>query len=217
MEETARCRRIMEEDIGNGLSISSVEAVLFIDEAMYRYFYTGQPICRCQKEFRNILSGSGVAYDTLLITDMAECIRYKAVVLPVPFDTPLTIQLKALCRKHRIPVLQPNADDWKLTPDRLRTFFKAAGVWCCCETNDVLYIGRGYLAIHASEAERKEIILPGMHTILPIDGGRESPYVGKTLLLETERHETRLFRLEPEENHCVICQKKHCNVLKSLL
>lgn len=195
MAEMKQFRQIIEEDILNDTPYTQADVALFADEKIYRKLCRGQPICNVQSDIRIALGNTGIPYDSLFISDMKECIKYKAIILPIPFDTEETVRLKEICRKHGIPVLQASFEKSVFSPEELRDFLKGAGVWCYCESNDVIYKGRGYICIHAASGGEKEISLEKTYKITPVNQQIE-PFASNKIRLYMKQFETSAFKIE---------------------
>lgn len=195
MAEMESFKSIIDNDIKSNAVYTPAEAALFVDEKMYRRLYSNQPICSVQSDTRIALGNTGIPYDSLSVSDFKECTKYKAIVLPVPIDTEETLQLKELCQKHNIPVLQTSFENWKLSSEALRDFLKNAGVWCYCESNDIIYKGRGYICIHAASEGEKEISLEKNYKITAIYNRFDS-FTSNKIKLYMKQFETLAFKIE---------------------
>ena len=85
-----------------------------------------------------------------------------------------------------------------LTEAALRRHLDASGVHCYSDTSDVLYAGRGYLAIHAATAGEKTIRLPRRMRVEALSPEASGVCEGFQICCSLECHETRIFRL-----HCL--------------
>ena len=196
MEEAALCHKIMKADVLRESVQKRAEAAVFVDETIYRRIHMGQPCAISQAELRFPLAECGIPCDTYLLCDRRECVNYKAVILPVPFDSPATVELKELCREHGIPVLQSSGEKDVFSPEELREFLCDNGVWCYSRSGDVFGIGNGYCYIHAKEAGEKQIIFPQKCRILNLcDESAQEEYTD-TITVSMKQYETLIFRVE---------------------
>lgn len=83
-----------------------------------------------------------------------------------------------------------------LSATALRTVLDDAGIHAYLETPDVLYVGQGYLAIHAAAAGEKVVRLPHAATICQVLPSVSDPFSGDTFACNMAQHETRIFRVE---------------------
>ena len=116
-------------------------------------------VCRSRlhKEF---LPRTGVAYDSYEISDLAapNLPEYSVYVLPYVVSVPERVR-KAIDRlsaagRRIVRLSKPTSTD------ELRTLLADAGAHVWLDTGDVVFAGRGYLAVHASSEGDKHIRLP---------------------------------------------------------
>lgn len=190
----AYARIVRDADAAHGES--AAQTALFVDETLYSRMHAGQACCAAQFAIRRPLGCCGVPYDVFLLSDFEACYRnYRAVIFPIPIDSPVLEKARRLCRAAGIPFLQSTVSRWAFTPAELRGFLVQAGAWCYCRTDDVVYAGRGFLAIHAASAGEKVLRLPRRRRVSPLlpEGPAQ---VTDTLRLSLAQYETRLFRVQ---------------------
>lgn len=83
----------------------------------------------------------------------------------------------------------------KLSPQELRAIADRAGVHAYLDTDDVLYVGRGYVAIHAAVAGEKCLRLPGRHHVTQVLPATTEMGRAEAFRFPMEQYETRLFRV----------------------
>lgn len=86
-----------------------------------------------------------------------------------------------------LPVLLSSAD--------LRTLLSQAGVHCWLETDDVLYAGCGFVAIHATVTGEKQIHLPAGYKCIPLRPDGDGTSAQPSCRFTMNAHETRIFRI----------------------
>lgn len=187
----------MTKDIAASKCLKRAEVALFVDETLYRHIGRGEACRLAQYVIRTSLGQSGAPYDTYLLCDAKECINYKAVILPVAYDSDKTLALKELCRQHQIPVLQALPEHWRFSLEELRVFYKHAGVWCYCDSNDVFGMGNGYFYIHASESGMKEIRFPQTYTVQNLYNDAAEAETTDVIRVFMQQYETLIFKTEP--------------------
>lgn len=197
MDEVKRCLEFMTKDIAASKCLKRAEVALFVDETLYRHIGRGEACRLAQYVIRTSLGQSGAPYDTYLLCDAKECINYKAVILPVAYDSDKTLALKELCRQHQIPVLQALPEHWRFSLEELRVFYKHAGVWCYCDSNDVFGMGNGYFYIHASESGMKEIRFPQTYTVQNLYNDAAEAETTDVIRVFMQQYETLIFKTEP--------------------
>src|SRR5690606_39253526 len=89
--------------------------------------------------------------------------------------------------KQRFP------DRIRWTPEQLRTVYNLAKVHIFSEQDDVIYAGRGWLAVHLATDGRREITLPSEWKLIQVKDGKS--VTTRKLLLEGRSAETFLFRI----------------------
>lgn len=77
----------------------------------------------------------------------------------------------------------------------LRTLLDQAGVHCWLQSHDVLYAGRGFVAIHAATAGEKCLCLPGGDGCLPLRPTQGEAPAATPCRFMMAAHETRIFRV----------------------
>ena len=142
-----------------------------------------------------LLPRAGVAYDSYELSDIVDprVGDYSVYVLPNAFS-PTDEERAAIARLEaagkmilRIPV--------PIDEDELRGRLASAGAHVWLDTGDVVFAGRGYLAIHASREGDKRIRLPGPCDVVEIFGAAPERN-GVAEFTENMRFgETRVFRL----------------------
>ncbi len=91
----------------------------------------------------------------------------------------------------------PATDRWWVTLSlaELQSVLDGAGIHRYLESPDVFYMGRGYVAIHATECGEKRLRFPApvtIRAILPEIGAAQSTH---ELIFSMARHETRIFEI----------------------
>jgi hypothetical protein len=71
-----------------------------------------------------------------------------------------------------------------------------AGVRVFCDSDDVLYAGRGMVALHASTTGEKRITLPAQARVRDFFGGRDWPQPTDVIECHARRGETFVFTLD---------------------
>ena len=82
-----------------------------------------------------------------------------------------------------------------LTVADLRAVLCETGVHCWLESDDVFYMGRGFMAVHAAVAGNKQIKLPGKFKYEQISPAENKTCMGESLDFAMQLHETRIWRI----------------------
>ena len=147
---------------------------------------------------RTALGGSGIPYHIYLIDDFDAAMslgEYKAVMLATVPDTDKLTSAEEFCEKNGICALKLTREKFSYTPDELRRVFSEAGVHsytdCGC---DVVYVGRGILALHAAEAGEKTLKLKGKMRVKPLHNSGDATLTD-TVSFTAQQYETKIFEI----------------------
>lgn len=163
---------------------------------------------------RYALGNSGTPFDVFLKSDLPllKGNAYKVVwylglgdlseeerkhVEEIKRNTPISVETdengSAVYQKARKFGEQKGRVQW--TPEELREIYTRAGVHVFSRSNDVVYAGNGWFAVHFSSAGKKEIQLPGKWLLIDVKEDSE-PHIASRMELEVEGGETIVFRVE---------------------
>ena len=175
------------------------EAAVFIDEKLYAQVSPLAPMAACARKARDVLAKSGSPCHIYLLEDfdrlMARGFPYKAAVFAIPIDTAELSKAVSRCQTQGIPYLRFTEESFLYTPEEYRAFFAKCGLWCYLDTEDVCYVGNGYMAVHAAEAGVKKLRFPCKVSVFDC-GGRKLSNPGTAFSVEMKQHETQIFRME---------------------
>ncbi len=167
------------------------EVALYVDETMYSRL----PVMGSAGAARKPMGFIGAPYATYLLSDFDETYQnHKAVVFAIPEDSDGRRAALAACEAAGIPAYTCTLEEPVLTTEALRPFLKDAGVFCYCDTDDVVYVGYGFVAIHAATAGEKVVNLPHTYRVTNVYGGKHADT--NRIVREMAQHETLLYRLE---------------------
>ncbi|MBQ7548323.1 MAG: hypothetical protein IJT03_01315, partial [Clostridia bacterium] len=194
MDEMNKFREIARKSLERTDRGSVAQTAVFIDEASYK-FMTDNGLRNAICGQRGPLGCMGAPYDIYDISDFeAVYSRYKAVIFISCAKTQTLKNAVSLCRKGDIAYIMNDNSKRSFTAAELRHFCRASGVHVYCETDDVVYVNRNYLAVHAAEGGVKTIRLPEAVCATALLG--EALTVrGETLSFEMKAGETMLFEL----------------------
>ena len=150
----------------------------------------------------SLLPRSGVAYDSYELSDIVDprVGDYSVYVLPNAFylsdeERAAVARLEAAGRRIvRIP--EP------IDADSLRARLASAGAHVYLDTGDVVFAGRGYLAVHASKGGLKRIRLPGKCDVTEIFGAEPAREGVCGFNVEMKFGETRVYSLSDAISGC---------------
>lgn len=155
--------------------------------------------CR-SRLYKEQLPRTGVAYDAYELSDLANpnLPEYGVYLIPYAFSISESVQ-KAIDRlsaagKRIVRLTKP------ISTEELRKLLADAGAHVWLDTGDVVFAGRGYLAVHASSAGDKHIHLPCRCDAVEIFSA-VPPRSGVESYTETMSFgETRVYSLTQFEN-----------------
>ena len=177
----------------------TAELAVFVDESAYLY-QTDCGLRSAAFNQRRALGALGAPYDLYDVRDFAAVYqKYKAVLFLSELKTAAMREALDLCKKDRVPYLSVSALKKEFSVSELRAFCKTQGVHLYCKTNDLVYINRHYLAIHASEAGVKSVSLDGVYAFRELLTENGLNGTEAELRIPMEQNETKLFALEAQE------------------
>ncbi len=193
-KEVRRCLSIFEKKRKNALDISPAVA-MFADGQSYHTQCVGNSFYRSPYLVRNALGNAGVTYESYLLSDFEQVYKkYRAIVFAIPLMTAALQKAISICEKESIPYLLATTEKPSFSTSELRTLADTAGAHVFSRDDDVIYCGRGLLAVHAATAGEKIISLPEKCLVKGLD--KKLCEETDTLTLHMEQFETRLFWLE---------------------
>ena len=174
------------------------EVAVFVDETLYARLWPYETYKRAQSEIRTSLGRSGVSYHIYLLSDFEKCFsssnEYKAVLFPIPVGTDMLKDAIDYCERNEISYLCATQEKWLFTAEELKEYFVSAGVWCYCESDDVVYVGNGYAAIHAKTEGQKTIKFPKKLVLEDVSKGIMYERM-EELNVQMQQYETRIFKI----------------------
>ena len=171
------------------------EVALFLDEVAYSKIGRLHPQINLAKKMREALGKMGAPYSVYLTSDFEKIdwknTRYKAVLFIIPEGSEFVSNAKTVLDSYSIPYLYISQP---LTSCELKRFLNDSDVFVFCDSDDVVYAGNGYLALHAATEGIKTLFLP--ETLLCEDV--ISGMVQKTdnLTFYCKKFETKIFKLK---------------------
>ena len=161
MAELEAMRRVYDEDTRRSSDEPRAEIAFLADESGYANLLRNSPEIFGIEETRTAMGNIGAPYDTYLVEDAPRIIKdYKAVVFPCPIPSDAARTAMDICEKQGIPYLCASVDSPKLTSEKIREFVKSCGVHLYVESNDVVYAGGGYVAVHSKDEKEISLRLP---------------------------------------------------------
>lgn len=199
MAEMERALMIYTDVSSNQQTQMQTEVAVFVDETLYARVWPYETYKRAQSEIRTALGRSGVPYDIYLLSDFKKCLSsfddYKVMLFPIPVDTDMLKAAVDYCEKRGISYMRATKDKHQFTAQELKEYFASTGVWCYCESDDVVYVGNGYVAIHAKTEGEKTIKFPKTLVLEDVSSGIIYKDA-KVLSIQMKQYETRIFKIQ---------------------
>ncbi len=139
------------------MSMKSVaEVAVFVDENSIFNLEDSDPAYKnVVYDIREALGKAAVPYDIYLASDFNKVKdNYKAIISLIPYPTDLSKQITGDA------LLEVTKDNFNITVDELREFYRNAGVHIYCEKQAVIYANESYLFFHSTEDGEYSIELP---------------------------------------------------------
>ena len=199
MEELTAMKTVCDGDLSRekGTTLTPEVAVL-TDEQSYANIFDHSPLMFSLPQTRIALGNTGIPYD-LCVCEDAEIIlhRYKAVIFPFPAPSEAGEKAMALCRERGIPYLSATTAHPILTVGEIRDFCDQSGVHAYTPAGDVIYVGNGYVGLHAAEGGEKTVTLPETCRVTPLFGADVEEQITDTVRFTLDKHKTALFAVDP--------------------
>ena len=100
------------------------------------------------------------------------------------------------CKRLNIPYLCLDAEHCELTAEEIQSFYREYEIHSYTEGKDVVYVGNGYVGLHAATAGKKLLKLPRPLSVTPIFGVNTEYKSTSTISFEMKKNATALFRTE---------------------
>lgn len=194
MQELAAMRAIYEKEHCAKGVYPSPEVAFFADERAYARLFNRSPQLSGIYQTRTAMGNTGVPYDTYMAEDAETVLaRYKAAVFVMPIASEAGQRAITLCKQMGIPYLCPTAESCGLTVEEIQEFYKQNGIHFYTESRDVVYVGNGYIGLHAATGGVKKLHLPRAYAVSPVFGAAQPTQMTSVIRFETEENATVLF------------------------
>ena len=172
------------------------QVAMFTDENISSKFGSRSKLYSYPNIVRNVMIQSSVPFDIYLLNDFKNVLsnkNYKAFIFISYEKSELYSEAKKLCEKEKMPYMLFSNESESLNESNVRKFLKENGVHTYTDNSSILYVGNGYLAIHAINGGEKEITLPHIMKITDESG---NSFETDKFKLNTEKFDTRIFKIE---------------------
>ncbi|MBQ3889014.1 MAG: hypothetical protein II738_04615, partial [Clostridia bacterium] len=201
MEELRQYRELYAAAFEKECRKKPAQFAVFIDETSLRRL-TDCPYRSAVHAQRKALGLMGAPYDCYDLADFeAIYARYRAVFFVSVLPSPRLDAALEKCKQAGVAVLQNSPRTPTLTTDCLRRFCRKSGVHLYCETDEILYVNDGYLAIHSPAGGQKTLRFPAPVALRPLLGGKtpsadEAEPYGTVFRLTVSKGQTLVFSIE---------------------
>lgn len=176
-------------------AILKTEIAIFVDENISSNFGSRSRLYTYPNVIREVMSKCSVPYDIFLLNDckrVADEKDYKAFIFIASENSELYKSAKELYDNKNLPYILFSNETECLNKENIIKFLKAKGVHIYSESSDILYVGNGYLAIHAITEGEKEINFPKTLKLTDEFGNM----LGKDRIkINMEKFDTKIFKI----------------------
>ena len=197
METLADMKRIQDEQMTGERIGFPTEVAFFADERAYANLYQDHETISRSVHYTRIAMGNvGAPYASYMVEEGKEVLTdIRAAIFPAPVPSAAGERMMRLCQEKKIPTLSATVEHPSFSSEEIQAFLRNAGVHLYSETDDVVYVGNGYLGLHAKNGGEKRIFLPGVCRVMPLFGADIPKQVTDTMILPMEQYQTVLFKL----------------------
>lgn len=199
MAELERMKLVYDEDINSVSDEPGAEIAFLADESGYANLLKNSPEILGIESTRTAMGNIGAPYDTYLVEDAPLILKnYKAVVFPCPIPSDAAGKAMAICEELKIPYLSATADSPILSSAKIREFVKSCGVHLYSESDEVVYAGGGYLAVHSKDEKDVYLRLPRKMKLTPLLQAVKSEQLSDEIKIKIKANDTVIMKLEKE-------------------
>ena len=196
MEALTEMRALQEEHLRDSGAHLPAQAVFLADERAYANLCQAHPISRAVHMTRIAMGNVGASCDIHMVEEAEEILSgYRAAIFPAPVPSEAGRRAMAICREKGIHYLSATVEHPELDVEEIQAFLKKGGVHLYSETDDVVYAGNGYVALHAKTGGEKHLSLPTTCRVTPLFGADIPEQVGDHIHFPLEQFATALFKV----------------------
>ncbi len=195
ISEMKNMREIYAGSLKKDVRKSKAEIAVFSDESSYRYM-TDCALRNASFNMRKPLGYLGASYDSYDIGDFeAVCKNYKAIIFTSCVRTAGMENALNYCKKNNIRYLAPSEIKKDFTARELRAFCESQGAHIYCDSDDIVYTGTDYIAIHSVTPGEKKIKLGAVYSCRELLTDNGIITETDTLIIPMKENETKLFEI----------------------
>ena len=197
MSELKLMKDIYSKELTYNKSPIRPEVAFFADERAYANLFSGSPDLNGINATRTAMGNTGVPYDTYMAEDAPTVLaKYKAAIFVMPIPSEAGERAMELCKEMGIPYLSPSLNHYELSIDEIREFYKNCSIRFYTDKKDVVYMGQGYIGLHAAIAGKKVLKLPRPLSVSSVFGTNIEEQTIDTVCFEAGENTTALFKLQ---------------------
>ncbi len=171
------------------------EVAVFVDEETYARIGQAHPQYKLTENMREHFGKMGTPFSAYITHDFDKIrwddTSYKAVLFLMPEGDAFVSKAQALLKQKKIATLYVTE---LMTGECLRRFLRASGVWIFSDSDDVVYFGNGFAALHGAAEGEKTISLPKEMTCTDVISNETQ--ITNKLTFDCRQYETRIFALK---------------------
>jgi hypothetical protein len=187
------------EDYSSRALNFDTEIAVFLDEQCFKFHEANSPKGKAICNLRIPLGGMGIPYHVYLIDDfyklMNKTNKYKSVLFACVPNTEKTNSAIKYCEENKIHYLKLTENKFEYTSSELRDIFTNVGFHSYTKSgDDVIYVGQGILALHASCGGEKTVRLPRKVNVKDSLESQKTIFTD-TVSFEAKQFETKIFEI----------------------
>lgn len=184
-------KHLIEDNLNNSNRGSIAQCAVFIDEDAYKD-YGDTPMRSAVHTERIELGNMGAPYDIYDIGDFDSVYKkYKACIFISCKDR----GQQNKCEQSGIKYISNSVSNPTISSEDLRMFLTSAGIHIYCDSNDIIYVNKNYIAIHSNSTGTKTLKFESSCKIIELLEDKPQEYSGEAINIDMKNNETKLFKL----------------------
>ena len=175
--------------------ITETEIAVFTDENISSKYGSRSKLYSYPNIIRDVMSKCGAPFDIYLLDDFKKVMEekeYKAFLFIDSDASAAKSEAKKVLQNKKLPFITFSDNSEQLNEVNIRKFLKESNIHIYSEDSDILYVGNGYLALHAIKEGEKEITLPKKYSVTDQEGNTVRT---DRLKLGLKKHHTKVFKI----------------------
>jgi beta-galactosidase len=194
MEELSKLKKLYEGEKAENAGSSVAEVAFFVDENAYRNLPRGHFGVHRVNEMRSAMGNTGIPYDIYMVEDAVKVAKKYKVAIFTAFEPSYKgLEAVEFCKNSGIEVISAQAREKHFTVDELRETLMLKGVHCYNSDGAVVYISKGFFALHTVKNGETKIVFPNKTKFKRIDS--EEIFESREIVLNLPKNSTEMFLL----------------------